>query len=662
MGIHNRQTLVIAARRTVAVLAFAALTLCGLAPAGVADQIISQKKIASSSSDQATLGWPRWKGYMSFSEPNRFWVSYAGARSSASNLSYTTNAGDTWSTNTIQINSDGYVDYHLSAFGHDDDLYFTWPGSNATQFRRINFPAQSDNDRGPLVSLAQTTYQHRSNVMVEPNGRIWVFTRLADSPSQNVRYQFSDNGGSSWSSGVAFATNLDNVRFGSMPYIDGRPALVVLYLNDNRGFEYYLWNGSSFEAQPDHSIFPENMGMTRGFAHTVVNDTTMHLLFGFDNEFHHLWKHFNNGTGGWNHSVIETSTTTSGMEWSPHVTVRGDELYLFYCKKSNSDLSSSNVYYRTWSQTDQSWTASARVSDPAVGSMNLNPNTCFQVPIEANYIPVFWRAGGGDYDIYFSKILVDPYSGGDQIAPARVTNLSATPGTQDGQIRLSWTAPGDDGYDGIATRYVLKFSTTPVTSLSWGSATTYATPPTPLPGGQVQTFTMTGLTPGQQYYLGIRAFDEKGNTGPVSNSPLAFAFGILPPSPLQSSYDPQAAILSLSCTPVSSYHTLFYQFALDTQLTFPQPQLKQASANSPAVTVEYSDVDSGQDFFWRCSRNRNQSLGHQRLVRSGADVHGRMLYRRPGKCKLRRQRHGQSDRCLRAFSHPLFNIRYAVLL
>ena len=49
-----------------------------------------------------------------------------------------------------------------------------------------------------------------------------------------------------------------------MPYVNGNPALVVLHLVDPRGYEYYLWNGSSFEARPDHSIYAINPGFKAG--------------------------------------------------------------------------------------------------------------------------------------------------------------------------------------------------------------------------------------------------------------------------------------------------------------------------------------------------------------------------------------------------------------
>ena len=107
MEIFSCQVLILTARRAAAILVLAGLIIGGMAPSGIADQIIPQKLIAHSASDQATLGWPRWKGYISADNPDNVWISYANSSGSAPNLSYSTNGGATWNSNVIQINFDG---------------------------------------------------------------------------------------------------------------------------------------------------------------------------------------------------------------------------------------------------------------------------------------------------------------------------------------------------------------------------------------------------------------------------------------------------------------------------------------------------------------------------------------------------------------------------
>ncbi len=406
----------------ITVLAGILLFLILLPGSVFAQQVTSPHLVTTSQIDGATLGIPRWKGYMSPTDPDRLWISYSNGGSSLGNINYTTDGGTTWSSNVIQVDVTGWLDYHLSLFGKDNDLYFTWPGVSSILFRKFDYPAQSNDDREPIRTISGTTTQYRSNVMVDNNNRIWVFTRLSNSASQNVYYHYSDDNGASWTNGLAYATNNPNVRIGSMPYIDGRPALIVLYLDNSRGYEYYLWNGSSFEAKADHSIYPHMMNQVRTFTHNVINDTTMHLVFGYENELYHVWKNYNNGTGSWNVETIDYSANVLINDWFPITTVKGDDMYLFYCKKSTSDEATSMIYYKKWSQKTQTWTDPVMISTNPANTYNRDPNTCFNVPDNADYIPVFWRCRSGPYGIYFSKIILEEQPA-DTIPPGQILDL-----------------------------------------------------------------------------------------------------------------------------------------------------------------------------------------------------------------------------------------------
>ncbi len=495
------------------VLTILATALLGSAGPLSAQTITPPIEIAASGSRNATLGIPRWKAYVSPSNPNNIWLGYASSGTSASSMTYSTDAGANWSTSTIQIGANGYMDFHLSLFGYAGELYYTFPG---VDFRKFDAPAQSESDRGPLVELSGTTGAHRSNVMVDGNGRIWVFTRDGENASENVRYQYSDNDGASWTTGMAYATGTSNVRIGSMPFLDGRACLVVLHLESSKGYEYYLWNGSSFEARPDHSIYAANMGYERAFTHNVINDTTMHLVFGNNNTMHHLWKHYNNGNGTWNYQTLENSAYTDGMEWGPHSTVRGNDLYLFYSKKSNADASSSMIYYMKWSQVSQSWSSPQLVSAGLNGQYNVCPNTTFQVPDGGNYIPVFWTTGNDPYAVYFSKILLGGSGAVDTTSPGWIDDLDASTGSVEGQIDLDWTAPGDDGALGQADYYDIRYNAGELSEQNWTQATRVLPSPAPAPAGSEEDLTISGLIPGTTYYVGIRVYDEAGNSPGLS--------------------------------------------------------------------------------------------------------------------------------------------------
>ncbi len=440
----------------------AAIVLCSvfIGASTQADSLTTPVRIAISTANSGpTLGIPRWKGYQSEVDPDRFYACYGNGSNSLGNIAYTSDGGTTWGTNVMRIDPLGYLDMHTSVYGRNGNMYITWPGRSVVQFREFGAPIQSEADGGEIATIANTTDAYRSNIMVQNTGRIWLFTRLGGSPAENVRYNYSDNHGSSWTRGTAFATNHDDVRIGSMPYVGGNPALVVLYLNDSRGFQYYLWNGTSFVARPDHAIFPRNMGYVRSFTHNVINDTTMHLIFGLDNQLHHVWKNYANGTGEWNHQIIDNSTTTSDHEWYPISTVRGGELFVFYIKKTSSSDASGMVYYKKWSQASRTWTAPVLVSTTTANQSNRDPNTTFHVPANSPYIPVYWRTGTGPFNIYFSKIVVGsssptqytltmssaptaggttvPATGSRQYTSGTVVNISAAPTS--GYTFGSWT-------------------------------------------------------------------------------------------------------------------------------------------------------------------------------------------------------------------------------
>ncbi len=104
----------------------------------------------------------------------------------------------------------------------------------------------------------------------------------------------------------------------------------------------------------------------------------------------------------------------------------------------------------------------------------------------------------------------------DQTPPAAITDL-AVDSRGPTSITLSWTAPGDDGNTGQATGYVVKYSASPITLANWSSATTVNQGLTPKEAGEDETLTITGLTVNTRYFFAVRAEDEEGNLGNLSN-------------------------------------------------------------------------------------------------------------------------------------------------
>jgi hypothetical protein len=104
----------------------------------------------------------------------------------------------------------------------------------------------------------------------------------------------------------------------------------------------------------------------------------------------------------------------------------------------------------------------------------------------------------------------------DVTPPVAVTNLAISNPTEN-SITLTWTAPGDDGNEGQATTYDIRYSTSEITDANWDTATQCTGEPAPKPAGEPETFTVTDLSPGTTYYFALKAADEVPNWSGLSN-------------------------------------------------------------------------------------------------------------------------------------------------
>lgn len=112
----------------------------------------------------------------------------------------------------------------------------------------------------------------------------------------------------------------------------------------------------------------------------------------------------------------------------------------------------------------------------------------------------------------------------DTVPPAAVDDLKAA--VQGQSVTLTWTAPGDNGREGTATRYQVKYAQRPIvdipaipaqegTHVSWWWATNATAEPEPAAPGSKQTFTLAGLKPGT-YHFAVKTWDEAANVSPIS--------------------------------------------------------------------------------------------------------------------------------------------------
>ncbi len=104
----------------------------------------------------------------------------------------------------------------------------------------------------------------------------------------------------------------------------------------------------------------------------------------------------------------------------------------------------------------------------------------------------------------------------DTVPPGAIADLATVdPGSN--TMALTWTATGDDGGVGTAAYYEVRYSTSPIDDTNWSAATRAGNEPTPQVSGSPESMEVHGLAASTLYYFAIKAFDEWGNAGPLSN-------------------------------------------------------------------------------------------------------------------------------------------------
>lgn len=107
----------------------------------------------------------------------------------------------------------------------------------------------------------------------------------------------------------------------------------------------------------------------------------------------------------------------------------------------------------------------------------------------------------------------------DVIAPAPVSQLRAlqeaiTPF----EVPIQWQASGDDGLEGQATAYEIRYSTKPILNEEDFQAAQQAPPPVPKPAGETENVTVKVHPRGHQreLHFAVRAVDNVGLRGPIA--------------------------------------------------------------------------------------------------------------------------------------------------
>ncbi len=154
-----------------------------------------------------------------------------------------------------------------------------------------------------------------------------------------------------------------------------------------------------------------------------------------------------------------------------------------------------------------------------------------QYPAAGTKVDSVWAAlpnGSANFAWRGHTLCATNGTAGDIVAPGAVGDLAAAPGAFPGEIRLTWTAPGDDGTSGTASAYVIKVAPTAITAGTFDAVADldrWIGEPLPAAGGTPETLFVFGLDPDSTYFFALKAQHEVPNTSAVSNSPGSAPLG-----------------------------------------------------------------------------------------------------------------------------------------
>ncbi len=161
----------------------------------------------------------------------------------------------------------------------------------------------------------------------------------------------------------------------------------------------------------------------------------------------------------------------------------------------------------------------------------LTPDTAYHLALRTS-------DSAGNWSGISNSIAATTAAPPDETPPGAISDLAAEEASSTA-IRLTWTAPGNDGSEGTADRYEIRYATFEPADSTWSMAFQAPDPPDPEAAGTMQEHLLTGLEPSTFYFAAIRAADEADNWSPMSN--IASATTGSPPDEM-----PPAAVSDLA--------------------------------------------------------------------------------------------------------------------
>ena len=177
-----------------------------------------------------------------------------------------------------------------------------------------------------------------------------------------------------------------------------------------------------------------------------------------------------------------------------------------------------DIRYSTQNITESNWNSATQVegeyspnsagSDDAFLIPGLDPNTTYYFAIKTSD-DVSWS------DLSNIASITTP-DVEDVTPPAAIVDLTASNPTSI-SITLNWTAPGDDGNEGQATEYDIRYSTSAISDVNWNLASQVESESDPQLAGSAEQFAVPRLNPNTLYFFAIKTRDDDSNWSIMSN-------------------------------------------------------------------------------------------------------------------------------------------------
>ncbi len=276
------------------------------------------------------------------------------------------------------------------------------------------------------------------------------------------------------------------------------------------------WTGAS---QASGEPVPAVAGTSQSYTITNLNPTTTYYFAMRTADEVPNWSTLSN-----------VASTTTGAEQNPPVAIATlnvilptqSSLTLIWVAPGDDSITGRaaqyDIRYSTSSITMANWGSATQVSNEPVPQTAGTPETLTVASLNLNTTYYFAIRTADEVPNWSG--LSNVASGTttpDQTAPAAINDLQAASGAKNGEVNIGWTAPGDDSTIGRASLYEVRYSRSEINAANWSLASLVSNPPRPLDAGTTQSLTLTGLTPGDAYWVGIKTYDEAANMSPMSN-------------------------------------------------------------------------------------------------------------------------------------------------